>query len=45
MNRILTIFAKRHTYTQPVAGWTAWYELFGRCVAFESVDGKRLYRW
>lgn len=46
IRRLLRPLSTRKLYDPtPVGGWVAWYEIAGRCIAFEDVDGGILYDW
>lgn len=34
---------KKYRNPDDVGGWLGWYELAGKAVAFEAVDGKRFF--
>ena len=40
LRRVLVPFARFKKYSEPVAGWLGWYEVFGKSIAFRGVDGK-----
>ena len=47
LRRLLVPFARYEPYDNPeaVGGWSGWYEIAGRCIAFRDVDGGLFTRW
>jgi hypothetical protein len=45
LRRLMYPFTRYHSYDGDVGGWSGWYAIGSRCIAFKGNDGRLSFYW